>query len=50
MGKRFLRYYLQVLSVLQQAGVDERRRVYLRGQATETQRHKIARAFAGDYG
>lgn len=47
--KRFLRYYLQVLSVLQQAGVDEQRRIYLRGQASEAQRLKVARAFAGVY-
>jgi hypothetical protein len=47
---RLLRYYLQLLSALQQAGVDEQRRSYLRGQATEQQRLKVARAFAGDYG
>jgi len=48
--KRFLRHYLRVLSVLHQAGVDQQRRNQLRGQATEQQRLKVARAFAGDYG
>jgi hypothetical protein len=48
--KRFLRHYLRVLSVLQQTGVDDQRRAHLRGQATEAQRLKVARAFAGDYG
>ena len=47
---RFLRHYLRVLSVLQQAGVDQQRRIQLRGQASEQQRLKVARAFAGDYG
>jgi hypothetical protein len=42
---RFLRHYLRVLSVL-----DQRRRAQLRGQASEQQRLKVARAFAGDYG
>lgn len=48
--RRFLRSYLQVVSALELAGVDAKRRSYLRGQASELQRLKVARAFAGDYG
>lgn|GEM_PF-5842420 len=48
-ANRYARHYGHVLSALNMAGVDQRRRVFLRGQATEAQRERVQRAFRGDY-